>query len=202
MPRTALGREDRKLLREAEYIIGIDEVGRGCLAGPVVVCGVSFAKIPPNPHVRDSKVVPAGQREQVAAWIRENCQAWLLVEVWVELIDRINILESTRLAVQTILRTLSSPRAIAVVDHVDPGEMDCPVRAVPRADARYFSVAAASLVAKVHRDRMMADLTPRYPEWTWCDNKGYGTRKHRQALEKHGTTVLHRKSFEWSPVLP
>lgn len=202
MGRKALGRKDRILLEVADRIIGIDEVGRGCLAGPVVVCGVAFRRIPRNPLIRDSKVMSPQQRERAADWIRDHSDAWLVTEVWVELIDRINILEATRLAMRSAARTLSAPSDVVVVDQVDPGEVGCSVCATPRADALYFSVAAASIVAKVHRDRIMTDLSRRYPEWTWSDNKGYATRKHRRALADHGSTVLHRKSFRWSPVLP
>ncbi len=202
MARRPLGSRDRALLKNARQIIGIDEVGRGCLAGPVVVCGVAFRRIPRNPLVRDSKRLSPRRRLEVAEWIRASCDGWLLTEVWVELIDRVNILEATRLAMRATARTLSSADSIVVIDHVDPGEISCPVHAVPAADDSFFSVAAASIVAKVHRDHLMADLGLRYPSWSWKSNKGYGTREHRQALQQSGPSFLHRKSFGWSPVLP
>jgi ribonuclease HII len=202
MGRPALGSRDRKLLRDAEQIVGIDEVGRGCLAGPVVVCGVAFRRILSNPLVRDSKQLTARRREEAAEWVLTHCEKWLLTEVWVELIDRVNILEATRLAMRTTARELGSAGSTVVVDQVDPGDVGCPVMARSRADSEFFCVAAASIVAKVHRDRLMAKLSDRHPEWGWVRNKGYGTRQHRSALQEHGRSYLHRKSFRWSPVLP
>ena len=202
MPRRSLGSRDRALLENARQIIGIDEVGRGCLAGPVVVCGVAFRRIPRNPSIKDSKRLSPRRRLELAQWIRASCDAWLVTEVWVEVIDRVNILEATRLAMRSTAMTLSSAESVVVVDHVDPGRVACPVHALPAADDSYFSVAAASIVAKVHRDRIMAELDRRYPLWSWKNNKGYGTREHRQALQRVGPSFLHRKSFGWSPVLP
>lgn len=198
----SLGSKDRKLLKNADTIVGIDEVGRGCLAGPVVVCGVSFKKIPRYPLVRDSKLMSPKKRLEAATWILDHCDSWLVTEVWIDLIDRMNILEATRLAVRSIACTLSAPDSVTVVDQVDPGELGRVVHAVPKADTCYFAVASASILAKVHRDRLMVGLARKYPAWAWSDNKGYGTRQHRIALQEHGRTFLHRHSFRWSPVLP
>lgn len=202
MTHRPLGSRDRVLLENARQIVGIDEVGRGCLAGPVVVCGVAFRRIPKNPLIRDSKRLSPRQRLEAARWIRARCDGWLVTEVWVEVIDRLNILEATRLAIAATARAMVSTESVLVVDHVDPGEVPCPVHALAGADDRFFSVAAASIVAKVHRDRIMVDLDRRYPAWSWKNNKGYGTREHRSALQLSGPTFLHRKSFAWSPVLP
>lgn len=202
MTQRSLGSKDRALLKNARQIIGIDEVGRGCLAGPVVVCGVAFRRIPRQPLVRDSKRLSPRQRVEAAEWIRKFCDGWLLTEVWVEVIDRVNILEATRLAMCAIGRALSSTGSVLVVDQLDPGEVACPVHALPGADDIFFSVAAASIVAKVHRDQIMNDLGCRYPAWSWKNNKGYGTREHRLALQLSGPSFLHRKSFAWTPVLP
>lgn len=198
-----LGARDRALLkRKTRRIIGIDEVGRGCLAGPVVVCGVAFRRIPKYPLVRDSKRLSPRQRAEAAEWIRRSCDGWLLTEVWVEVIDRMNILEATRLAMCAVARVLSSAGSVLVIDQVDPGDVPCPVYAVAGADDRYFSVASASILAKVHRDHIMTELGCRYPLWGWENNKGYGTRAHRLALQQSGPSFLHRKTFGWAPVLP
>ncbi len=202
MRRTALGSKDRNLLKNATRIVGVDEVGRGCLAGPVVVCGVVFEKILANPLIQDSKILTARQREQGAVWIVENCCDWLVLEVWPDVIDRINILEAVRLAMRAVVTVLAGPGTVVVVDQVDLRPMECPVQAQPKADANFFSVAAASVVAKVHRDRLMAELSRNHPLWGWPTNKGYGTLQHREALEKHGPSYIHRRSFRWSPVLP
>jgi ribonuclease HII len=97
---------------------------------------------------------------------------------------------------------LAGARTVAVIDQVELGSLDCPVVARPKADSEFFSVAAASVVAKVHRDRLMVDLSGKHQHWGWPTNKGYGTAQHRKALEKHGPSYIHRRSFRWSPVLP
>jgi ribonuclease HII len=201
VPRS-LGFKDRKLLLDADEVIGVDEVGRGCLAGPVVVCAVAFCRIPRNPLVQDSKVLTPRHRGEAADWVRNHCVRWLVTEVWVDVIDRVNILEATRLAMEASVRTLSCPGAVAIVDQVSLGDVGCPVIARPKADSQFFSVAAASVVAKVHRDELMNRLALEYPEWGWKRNKGYGTKEHRSALQENGRSYLHRKSFRWSPVLP
>jgi len=201
-PRPALGSLDRELLRRAQTVVGIDEVGRGALAGPVVVGGVAFDRIPFNPGIQDSKLLTPRQRARAATWVRATCVTWTVVEVWVDVIDRINILEATRLAMRAVSRTLSTAQTAIVVDHVDLAERGADVLSIQAADAKFFCVAAASIVAKVHRDNLMARLDRDYPGWDWEGNKGYGTRRHRVALESRGRSFLHRTTFSWSPVLP
>ena len=201
MRRPCLGPADRRLLRSATSIIGVDEVGRGCLAGPVVVCGVRFAAIARQPLVQDSKTLSARQREQAAEWVVRTCSDWVVLEVWVELIDRLNILEAVRLAMRTCVRALAVPGSVAVVDAVEVGEEHTDIHSPVGADATFFSVAAASIVAKVHRDRLMVELDARHPGWGWRRNKGYGTAEHRRALAESGRSYLHRKTFRWSPVV-
>jgi ribonuclease HII len=117
-------------------------------------------------------------------------------------IDRVNILEATRLAMASAARALMTPRSVVITDHIDPGNLECPVLSPTHADRDYFSVAAASILAKVHRDRLMVDLGRKDPRWQWERNKGYGTVAHRRALETLGPGDMHRHSFGWSPVLP
>ncbi|MCK5376576.1 MAG: ribonuclease HII [Acidobacteria bacterium] len=197
-----LGEKDRALLLDADRIIGVDEVGRGSLAGPVVVCAASFSSIPDDAGVRDSKRLSARRRDEAAERLRSSCERWAVCEVWVELIDRVNILEATRLAMRAAARALVTPGAVVVTDHVDPGDVGCAVLSPKRADADYFSVAAASILAKVHRDGIMVELGGMDPRWAWERNKGYGTADHRKALQDLGPSSLHRRSFHWSPVLP
>jgi len=201
MRRPCLGSNDRRLLRSASSVVGIDEVGRGCLAGPVVVCGVRFDAIARQPLVQDSKTLTARQREEAAEWVVRSCSDWLVLEVWVELIDRLNILQAVRLAMRTCVRALAGPGSVVVVDAVELGEEGPRIFAPVRADATFFSVAAASIVAKVHRDRLMVELDVRNPGWGWRRNKGYGTAEHRRALANAGRSYLHRKTFRWSPVV-
>ena len=197
-----LGSRDREILQGASAIIGVDEVGRGALAGPVVVCAATFEEIPDDNDVQDSKLLTPRRRQEVAARLRKSRVRWVICEVWPELIDRINILEATRLAMASTARSLATGGAVVVTDHVDPGDLGCRVLSPKKADRDFYCVAAASVLAKVHRDRLMVELGARDPRWDWQCNKGYGTRAHRRALQKHGPGVLHRLSFSWSPVLP
>ena len=197
-----LGSKDRDLLLGANAIIGVDEVGRGALAGPVVVCAAAFEEIPDDGEVRDSKLLSRRRRDSIAARLRNGGARWVVCEVWPELIDRINILEATRLAMAAAARTLIAPRSVVITDYVNPGDLGCRILSPKRADRDYFCVAAASIVAKVHRDRIMVDLGRQDPRWKWERNKGYGTVDHRRALQNVGPGILHRRSFGWSPVLP
>jgi len=201
VPRS-LGFNDRKLLCDATEIIGVDEVGRGCLAGPLVVCAAAFREIPSNPLIRDSKAMTRRRRVEAYGWLQEVCDRWLVMEIWIDVIDRVNILESTRLAMEASVRTLKSSGSVVVVDHVALGDLGCRVVARPKADRDFFCVAAASVIAKVHRDELMARMASNHPEFGWNRNRGYGTEEHRKALQEHGRSYLHRKSFGWSPVLP
>jgi ribonuclease HII len=200
--RLRLGANDRSILEKADSIIGVDEVGRGSLAGPVVVCAASFETIPDDDQVRDSKQMTPRQRERVASRLCRCGARFVISEIWVELVDRLNILEATRLAMRSAALSLMTSGSVVVTDYVDPGDLGCPVESPKKADQLYFSVAAASVMAKVHRDRIMVDLGMQDPRWEWARNKGYGTLAHRRALTQHGPSGLHRKSFVWSPVLP
>ena len=196
-----LGSRDREILLDANNVIGVDEVGRGALAGPVVVCATAFEEIPDDGEVRDSKLLTPLRRESIAARLRSCGARWVVSEVWPELIDRINILEATRLAMAAAARTLMDSRSVVITDYVNPGDLGCRILSPKRADRDYFCVAAASIVAKVHRDRVMVDLGRKDPRWKWERNKGYGTVDHRRALQNVGPGILHRRSFGWLPVL-
>ena len=198
--RVALGARDRRLLREADAVIGVDEVGRGALAGPVVVCAARFEAIPVDDSVRDSKEMTAKQREATLARVLRQSAGWAICEIGPEVIDRINILEATRLAMRVAALSLTGPSSVVVTDHVVPGDLGCRVLSPTGADRDYFCVAAASIIAKVHRDRIMAAMGRRDPRWGWQNNKGYGTTAHRAALDRWGPTFSHRLSFSWTPV--
>lgn len=198
--RVALGARDRRLLKDADAIIGVDEVGRGALAGPVVVCAARFESIPVDDGVRDSKLLNPIQREQTLARLLEEGVRWVICEIGPGVIDRINILEATRLAMRAAATTLVGPSSIVVTDHVDPGDLGCRILSPAKADRDYFCVAAASIVAKIHRDRIMVELAQRDTRWGWETNKGYGTAQHRAALGRWPPTQHHRASFVWTPL--
>lgn len=197
-----LGALDRRLFRRADAVIGVDEVGRGALAGPVVVCAARLTSVPRDAGIRDSKTLTPSQREEAVARLWDTGVRWVVCEIGVELIDRLNILEATRRAMRAAALSLATPASVVVTDWVDPGDLGCAVLSPVRADGSYFSVAAASIIAKVHRDRIMVDLARRDPRWGWDRNKGYGTADHRSALDRWGRSPHHRLSFAWTRVLP
>jgi ribonuclease HII len=201
-PREPLGASDRVYLERAGAVIGVDEVGRGSLAGPVVVCAARFERIPPSSRVRDSKQLTANQRRELAGWIATVCSSWVILEVWQDVIDRVNILEATRLAMRSSVVALAHADAEVIVDHVELGDVGVPVHSFKRADSSFFSVASASILANVHRDEIMVELGARDDRWSWSSNKGYGTLAHRRAIGRYGRSYLHRRSFQVSPVLP
>jgi len=183
-------------------VIGVDEVGRGSIAGPVVVCAAAFTSIPRSDRIADSKRLSPRQRETAAELIRSAARSWVITEVWPEVIDRVNILEATRLAMRASVLALAASDAEVVVDHVAVGDVGCPVQSITGADSAFFAVAAASILAKVHRDRVMLELGLRDDRWGWSSNMGYGTKSHRVGVGRHGRSYLHRQSFRLSPVLP
>ena len=180
-------------------IAGIDEAGRGCLAGPVVAAAVVVEPGTLVPGVDDSKAVDARRRELLARSIREAHPASAVVAVGPQEIDRINILEATRLAMVRALDR-ATPRAdIALVDAVRL-ETPMTVLSVIRGDQISYAIACASILAKVERDRMMVELDRSYPHYGFASNKGYGSAAHRQALEQYGPCEAHRLTFR--SVLP
>jgi ribonuclease HII len=197
-----LGAEDRVLLRDADDLIGVDEVGRGALAGPVVIGAVRITGFEEHPFVRDSKKLSRGRREQAAAWLRSQCDGWVVLEIWPETIDRFNILEATRRGMTAAVQSLCGPGSIVVTDAVSLTMDGLRVKSPVRADDRYFAVAAASILAKVHRDRLMVGLDCGRPDWGWKTNVGYPTAHHRKTLEKHGASYVHRRTFRVKPMLP
>ena len=179
-------------------IVGIDEAGRGPWAGPVVAAAVWLEsdRLPPELAVRidDSKRIAAPERERLADSIEALAVVGLGTASVAE-IDRLNILQASLLAMQRAVANLSVAPDAALVDGLHAPDLPCPCRAVVKGDARSLSIAAASIVAKVRRDRVMEALAERYPGYGWERNRGYGTTEHRAALARLGPTPQHRRSF-------
>lgn len=176
-------------------VTGIDEAGRGPLAGPVVAAAVLF---PPNaeiPPVRDSKALTPGQRESLIGRILSQAAAVGIGCVEAPVIDRINILQATFLAMELALRHLSPVPDFLLIDGPYRLPLSTPQLGIPGGDRRSLSIAAASIVAKVHRDRLMVCYHGMYPDYGFDRHKGYGTQKHLEALRRLGPCPLHRRSF-------
>jgi ribonuclease HII len=174
-------------------VAGVDEAGRGPLAGPVIVAAVILdpARIPQG--LDDSKVLSARARARLHDAL-QDCAEIAVAEATVEEIDRLNILRASHLAMARAVASLAP--GLALIDgHLIPPGLPCAARAITGGDARVLSIAAASIVAKVTRDRIMVDLAQQFPLYGWDRNAGYPTAAHRQALLDFGVTPHHRRSF-------
>lgn len=196
LPRGFLDVENRLIDCGMGLVAGVDEAGRGPLAGPVVASAVVLdcRKVPPG--INDSKRLSAGRRMQLYDQIRASAVAVGIGVVPPEVIDGSNILEATMRAMAEAIADLGVTPDCVIVDGRDVPEIDLPVIALIDGDARCLSVAAASIIAKVTRDGIMQEADKMYPRYWFRHNKGYGTRGHLEALRKYGPTSFHRFSFE------
>lgn len=177
-----------------KYIAGIDEVGRGPLAGPVVTCAVILDSETLIEGVNDSKKVSEKKREKLFDVILENCVAYGIGMASEKVIDDINILNATKRAMMESIENLSVYPEHILIDAVRL-ETEVPITPLISGDANSISIAAASIVAKVTRDRMMREYDSIYPEYGFAQNKGYGTAAHIEAIKKYGPCPIHRRSF-------
>lgn len=201
MPRSpvcgfALENAARKL--GALRIAGLDEVGRGPMFGPVVAAAVILPEGWRLRGLTDSKQLSQDQREKFDAAIRLKAVAWAIAAVDVETINRINIRRASLLAMQMAAKQLTIEPDYLLVDGCDTIDWPCPQQAVVQGDGRSLSIAAASVLAKVHRDRLLVELDSVYPGYGLARHKGYCSQEHMAALARLGPTPLHRKN--WSPV--
>ncbi len=176
-------------------VAGVDESGRGPLAGPVVAAAVILPKPSSIEGIRDSKLLPAERREQLATLIRKRAVAFAVAAAEVAEIDALNILRASLLAMSRAVAALEVAPQRVVVDGNRVPEVACEARAVVGADRSVPQVSAASILAKVARDAMMGELDRRYPEYGFARHKGYATQAHREALERYGPCPVHRRSF-------
>jgi len=191
-----LARESALWAKGCRYVAGLDEVGRGPLAGPVVAAAVV---LPQNATIiaglRDSKQMTARQRDRVAGVIHDTASAWAVGAASPREIDRLNILGATALAMRRALSLLSQAPDHVLVDGKPFPELRCEHEAIIKGDATCLSIAAASVLAKQARDRLMVLLASRFPAFGWEQNMGYGTAEHLAAIEANGLTPHHRRSF-------
>lgn len=175
---------------------GCDEAGRGCLAGPVFAAAVILPKDFYHPLLNDSKQLSEAQREELRPCIEQNAIAWAVAQIEPQEIDRINILKASFKAMHGAIDQLRVRPELLLID----GNRFIPYLGLPhvcmvKGDAHFASIAAASVLAKTYRDDYMMELHKQLPHYGWDQNKGYATRQHQQALEAHGPSLFHRRSF-------
>lgn len=177
-------------------VAGVDEVGRGCLAGPVVAgaCILDISKPLPK-GLNDSKKLNAAQREKIADELRENCIAYAVGIVDAEEIDRINILQATFAAMRLAIEQLKPQADFLLIDAVPLKGHPLPQKSIIKGDAISASIAAASILAKTYRDKLMTEYDMQFPQYGFSSHVGYGTKQHFEALRAHGPCPLHRRSF-------
>ncbi len=176
-------------------VAGVDEAGRGPLAGPVIAAAVILDDLKPIQGLADSKKLSAKRREKLFDEIRAKSLCFSIAEASVQEIDALNILQATLLAMQRAVEGLRLKPNKVLVDGNRLPRLDILAEAIVQGDAKVSAISAASILAKVHRDRLCADMHQAYPEYGFDQHKGYGTQAHLNALNAHGATPLHRRSF-------
>ncbi|PKN53363.1 MAG: ribonuclease HII [Deltaproteobacteria bacterium HGW-Deltaproteobacteria-13] len=178
-----------------QLIAGVDEVGRGPLAGPVVAAAVIFPHDYENSEINDSKQLSAAKREKLFETINEEAIAVGMAVVDTEIIDRLNILRAALQAMREAVLELSISPDFLLIDGLHRIDLLTPQKPVVKGDALSISIAAASIIAKVSRDRIMEIYHRQFPQYNFRQNKGYGTKEHCKAIEQFGICKIHRKSF-------
>ena len=187
---------DRSYLREnIKLIAGTDEAGRGPLAGPVVAAAVIFSERIRIRGIKDSKLLSEKEREKLFPRILDKALSYSVAVVSHGEIDRINILQASLLAMSTSIKRLKIKPDLILIDGNKVFGSTIPAIPIVDGDAKSFSIGAASIIAKVTRDRIMKRLSVKFPVYKWETNKGYATREHINAIKNYGPCVLHRKSF-------
>ncbi len=182
-------------------IAGVDEAGRGPLAGPVCAAAVILPKDAVIEGINDSKKLSEKKRNQLFDFIRETAISYRVEFVFPDVIDEINIRQATSLAMHNAVSSLEVSPDFVIIDGNDNIPFDIPYQYVVKGDAKSQTIAAASILAKVSRDRFMEELDKEYPEYGFSKHKGYGTKAHMEAIQKFGVTKVHRKSFMTDKVL-
>jgi ribonuclease HII len=181
--------------RLAEIVAGVDEAGRGPLAGPVVVAAVVLDPGISIPGLDDSKKLSEKRREELFPLIMERSVAWAVVEVGRDVIDRVNILQATMLGMKKAVEQLVPAPSLALVDGNRAPDLECRVRTIIQGDSLEPAISAASILAKVTRDRVMNELHVSYPDYGFDRHKGYPTAEHLSCLARLGPCAAHRRSF-------
>ncbi|MDH3872047.1 MAG: ribonuclease HII [Gammaproteobacteria bacterium] len=187
--------DESELVIPTGRVAGVDEAGRGPLAGPVVAGAVILDPDNPVSGLRDSKRLTAARREALYDEIRDKALAWAVGRADVEEIDRINILQASLLAMQRAVTALQPAAEYALIDGNRCPDLPCPAQAIVRGDNRVAAISAASIMAKVTRDREMIELDAHYPGYGLAQHKGYPSKAHMEALQRLGVLPVHRRSY-------
>lgn len=196
---TTIGLDFEKQAHDAGYICvaGVDEVGRGCLAGPVVAGACILDLSRPLPKgLNDSKKLTAKTREAIALQLQADCISYAIGQVEADEIDRINILEATKKAMLAAIANLDPPADFLLIDALQLKQSPLPQKAIIKGDSISASIAAASILAKTYRDDLMTAYDREYPQYGFSGHKGYGAASHFEAIREHGPCLLHRRSFK------
>ncbi len=196
-------KEIEESLYEKGYklIAGVDEAGRGPLAGPVCAAAVILPEDLVIEGINDSKKLTEKKREQLFDVIINSAIAYSIEFSSPDVIDEINIRQATSLAMHNAVKNLDTPADFVIVDGNDKIPFDIPYEYIIKGDAKSQTIAAASILAKVSRDRLMVELDREYPEYGFAKHKGYGTKAHCEAIQKYGILPVHRKTFMTAKVL-
>ena len=188
---------------EYQIIAGVDEVGRGALAGPVVASCVVLPKDFDHFKINDSKILSKKKREELSSLIIENAIAYAFGEVPAKIIDEINILEATKLAMKMAIEKIQLPIDLVLVDAINKLDVKNNIKGIIKGDAKSLAIASASILAKVYRDNLMDNLAKEYPQYHFDSNKGYGTKEHLEAINKFGPIEgIHRFTFKGVSFIP
>lgn len=179
---------------------GTDEAGRGCLSGPVVAAAVILPKEFTHPFLNDSKQLSEKKREELRPFIEENAIAYGVSFVWQDEVDKINVLQASITGMHRSIGLLQvQPEFIIVDGNKFSSYKEIPYKTIVKGDAKYQSIAAASVLAKTYRDAYMEKIHEEFPMYNWKQNKGYPTKEHRKAIQQFGVTKYHRKTFRLLP---
>ena len=182
-------------MKKNRFIAGVDEVGRGCLAGPVVSAAVILKKGVLLEKLKDSKKLSFDQRVEVAKDIKNN-SFFSIGIASVREIEKINILQASLLSMQRAISSLSKRPDLVLVDGIFAPKIDRPCKTIIKGDEKIKCISAASIIAKVYRDKLMIKMSQKFKNYYWNKNFGYGTKQHIMGLKKYGLTPMHRKSFK------
>lgn len=190
----------RSFFDKGKIEAGCDEAGRGCLAGPVFAASVVLPKNFKLPGLNDSKKIGKGLRDELRKEIESKALAWAVVKVGIKEIDRLNILWASVYGMHKAIERLATTPELLLIDgnRFKPYK-DIPHHCIIKGDSKFKSIAAASILAKTHRDEYMGKLSKSFPDYGWASNKGYPTKSHRAAIAKFGATKHHRLSFKLLP---